>query len=45
MHTNFVHFRFLSGIPKVKALSVQKGFSMAQHCKRYHKCVETLSFD
>ena len=45
IRTNFPHFGFLPCIPKVKALSLQKGFSMAQHHKRYHKCVKTLSVD
>ena len=43
MHTNFLYFRFLSGISKVKALSVQKGLSMAQHHKKYCKYVEKFT--
>ena len=32
---NFPHFRFLSCLSKLKATSVQKVFSLAQHHKRY----------
>ena len=45
MYSNFPDFKFLSYTSKLKAVSAQKGFSMAQHHKMYRKYVETLSID